>query len=742
MTNNNNNIYKPFSVAQINELTAIYDDFLCAVRLNEHLLKYAQAYDLAYSQLENMALDEQGWPWLPTLITKKEKQQFDDFIDNNTSNDETKVFVILRHIDSNQKASKAPFFTAPPFVLKSANMELPSAIERCHLGFSKNATLGDVEFIIGGYYKLIWIGQKRRDEPIINILKDQDLYTQFCVSLHLAERLAKSANNLEDDTERVTAHILSAEMTIKNENVILETMASFVEKFQSILRDRYNLPQNKKDDTAFLMAQEEGLIHSAKDFQDYINIRNFIRHQWDTLDGFGCFGVEKSAENVKKRADYAKSYLTFCDVSKTTNIQREKIYVNALHQMQHIIRQINPNRIIREIPESNSKFVQRAKAVYAENKNIEVELNRPLLDDKHYPLSKAINKLLPNVKIIDDKDQTIDKIEYISWYLDRSCFLEVLLSVECELMRHCLTRGHDLQKLSAWKYAENIGILSHEEFLKWQKYILLRNQLSHNYFDENLREKLREIDADFKKDVESLTEKISEDRGPGVRKDKDDCFTAAHKDGLVVQVDFQKYNISRFSTVSKPYRLGTPKKESYPNGVEFYLIAKALVGMKTPGGVNITLYNQSISWDADTVWYKNGKNNGYVFETPHSRLVTDNNLKVVEFIKNGKQQPFAENDKLFVGENHKIVLDDVGRIKKFRFKNANNEVVYTLFSHAKCGYNTILLNDGTNILQSGPEFVITHGGKTMLFDELQDFAASYDCVSKEIQRNQTQDKYR
>ena len=375
------------------------------------------------------------------------------------------------------------------------------------------------------------------------------------------------------------------------------------------------------------------------------------------------------------------------------------------------------------------------------HKNIEVELNRPLLDDKHYPLNKAINKLLPNVKIIDDKDQTIDKIEYISCYLDRSWFLEVLLSVECELVRYCLIRGHDLQKLAAWKYIENIGILSHDEFLRWQKYIWLRNQLSHNYFDANLRNQLCKIDADFNRDVESLEKKL-EDRGHGVRKDKQDGFTVAHKDGLVVRLDFQQYTMKRNRLFYRSYRLRRHKKETYPNGVEFTCISDLITSMKTPSGTKITSHNHGIQWNADTVFYKNGKNKGYILETPHSRLIMDNNLKLIEFIKNDELQTFAENDKLLMGDGYKIVLDDVCRIKKFKFKNANNDVVQTLFSHAKCGYNTILLNDGTNILQSGPEFVVTHGGKTMLFDELQDFAATYDCVSKEISRNQAQGKSR
>ena len=108
-------------------------------------------------------------------------------------------------------------------------------------------------------------------------------------------------------------------------------------------------------------------------------------------------------------------------------------------------------------------------------------------------------------------------------------------------------------------------------------------------------------------------------------------------------------------------------------------------------------------------------------------LITDNDLKVIQFIKDGQSQHFCEKAKLVFDCGHKVLLDDVCRIKKFIFKKDNCAITKTMFSHAKCGYNTILFDDGTNVLQSGPEIVVTHDNKTIMYDKNQEFAATYNA---------------
>lgn len=740
MTDKAKYFYKPFTQAQVDELTAMYDDFLRGVRLHEQLLHDTPIADLAVWQIEDAYSKEQienipsnafGYPWESQSLTDEEEQEFAEFINNNVFSDENKAFVILQHIKSEENTVERPIFTLPPYILKGINMELPSSIERCNFAFSKNALLGNTEFYVDGLYKLVYTDEKRKNEPVINIIKDQQILTEFCIAINMTECFLRNENILNEDWIKMNSSVLATEKIIKNENVILETLSSFIEKFQNVLRQRY---ESIEVSDVFTEAQQEGLIHSADDFQHYMNIRHFIRHQWDSLDGFGCFSSDQSAKNIAMRAKYVESYLKFFSIWDTSIIQRMKSYVNILHQIQSVIGIINPSRITRGISESNSKFTKRAKIQYANNKDVTFELNWPLLHKKHFALNKTMNKVLPQANVVDDYVKTNDSIEHMNLYITRSWFLETLLSLECTVMQHCLTRGHNFKKSDAWRYLEQIGVLSHEEFDKWHNYIQLRNMLSHNYFDENLRGMLCQTKESFDLDSQSLNQKLVDSRGPGVKRVQNKIYKFGHKDRLLVSLDFDTYTISQRSMLSRMHYHRKRKKESYPNGVEFTLINQEIVDITTPMGISVNLYNQNINWDVDMCWRRNGKK-GYILKNQQDALITDEKLRVVKFIKNGQRQSVAKRESLLLGSQYKIALDDSRRIKEFKFEKVNGGTVSAIFNHAKAGYNTISLNDGTNILQSGPEIVVTHGGKTLLHDENQDFVATYNAIQEYLQQN-------
>lgn len=722
MLEENNDIHRQFTQAQIDELTAIYDDYLCIVRLHEQLLQENPKNVLAGLQMEDMFLGTASWAWTPMPITDQEKQEFADCINNYVYGGENKAYVVLQHIKSEENVVERPIFAIPPFVLKGKSMELPSSIERYFFIFSKNASLGKTEFYIDGRYKMVYTDDIKKDESIMHFLFDKKTLTEFFVTVNMTERFLKNEDIFEDDF----TNVLATEKIVSNENTILETLASFVEKFQNILCDRYNLSDGDK---AFKKAEQEGLIDSADAFQDYMNIRHLLRHQWDTLDGFGSFSAEKNKKNVLMRTKYINSYLKLCDVYNDTIIQRKKSYINILYQMQRIISAINPNRMIRGISESNSKFTQRARAKYQENKNIEIELNEQLLDKKQASLNRTMNKLLPQANVIDNSVKMNDRIDDINYYLTRSWFLEMVLSVECEIMKHCLMRGHNFKKVDAWEYLKNIGVLSQTEFDKWQNYIQLRNLLSHNYFGEHLRNMLHQIEDDFDADIENIDRKVIAIRGPGVGKCRDKVFKFAHKDGLFVFLDFNNYKISTITKMPRihKHRKMKTKTEIYPNGIEFTLSSKQIICFKNPLGVNINLCNQTIKWDDNTSWTKKGKI-GYVLKTKQNMLITDNKLQVIKFMENDQPQRVSKYGDLLLDSQHKLSLDVARRIKDFEFKTDKGDIIKAVFNHAKCGYNTIVFDDGTCVLQSGPECVITHGNKTLMHDSREDFMATYNAI--------------
>ena len=235
------------------------------------------------------------------------------------------------------------------------------------------------------------------------------------VIIDLAEKFQKDPHMNEQQLRNLLLHTYAAEQISMNENVILELLASFAEKLQSILRYRYRLFSNEKtayvqNQEAFKLAEQEGIISSADIFFDYTKIRHFMRHQWDIV-------------GTRVRDEYVNSYLKLCDKTKKTNKQRVKGYIDVLHQMQHVISAINPNRIIRGATESNSKFLQRARAT-VDGPDVSVELNHPLASDKYRSLNKNFEKVLPWVNIVDNFQDMEEKQREITAYGDRSWFLQ------------------------------------------------------------------------------------------------------------------------------------------------------------------------------------------------------------------------------------------------------------------------------------------------------------------------------
>ena len=325
MTDNNKQIYKSIPQSQIDDLTAIYDDYLYVARMHEQLLQLTSIDELAVSQMEDMHPDYPKLPWQLRDMTAADKKNFADFIDNNVYN-QNKTYIVLQHIKSEENNATPPVFAIPPYIRSIMNMQLPSPIERYTLIYPENSKLGDTEFYIDGHYKAVYTDRDTKDQLLKECLNDQKMLTELCIMVNISENLHKNKFTSEKLFERASMNIFAAEVVATNENIILEILGSFAEKVQSICRDRYNLYDGRE---ALKQAQKEGLIHSAEDFQDYVNIRNFMRHQWETLDELGYFSAIKSYKNETTRAEFLNSYLKLCDKSI---VQRMKSYIDILSQ--------------------------------------------------------------------------------------------------------------------------------------------------------------------------------------------------------------------------------------------------------------------------------------------------------------------------------------------------------------------------------------------------------------------------
>ena len=73
---------KAFSPQQIEELTAIYDDYLYFVRHYEKMLQIAKIRGLVQYQFEKLyPNEEKKFPWKLEPLSYYEAKHFDDFID-------------------------------------------------------------------------------------------------------------------------------------------------------------------------------------------------------------------------------------------------------------------------------------------------------------------------------------------------------------------------------------------------------------------------------------------------------------------------------------------------------------------------------------------------------------------------------------------------------------------------------------------------------------------------------------
>ncbi len=729
MAQDSKELYKYIPQNRIDELTAIYDDYLYIAREHEKLLQKVSIEDLAYAQMIRMHPDSAAFAWQEYPLTAQEKREFLDFINDDVSTDENRAYVILNHIKPDENNGYSKNFAIPPYTLTSVNVQLPSSIERITVIYPPDAKIGNTTFYIDGFYKANYTEPKAKDMSMGDFIYDQDMLMELGIMINLTDVFRRNGYNIKEYSfRRSSLSVYAAESVATNENVILELLGSFAEKLLVVCRDIYHLNDTH---ATFKRAQSEGLILSTEDFQDYVNIRNFMRHQWDTLEELGFFSAAKSEKNQTVRDVFVKSYLKHFD---KTLMYRMKSYIDALHQMQQVIRKLNPNRIIREPGESNTKFVSRVRAVYQKklDKYPSVELNQPLASDKYASLNKNLRKLVPNVDISDEFETSHGQHIRIDDYNNRSQFLQIFHATECMVMRHCVTRGFNLRSHEAWEYMANLGVISGQEYTTWQKYAHLRNLLSHNHFNANLRAQLFAVEAKFLNDAQYLMNKIVK-AGPDVKKIEKSVYEYRHNDGLIVRLDYNNHRIINVSRLSEPVpeikaterRIIKPSgHEKFPNGMEFDVQNCKITNVKLPNGININLESQTINWDKQTSWTVN--DDGIILlQTEKSRVSINPDLRVTEYMERNRRLPIGRGDSVRVDNRHNMVLDSACRIKEFKFKNSDNAILRTEFMHTRDGKNIIRFADGTTITQFGKTMTIIYNGITLNYDNLNDFAMAY-----------------
>ena len=726
--------YKSFSPQQVDGLTAIYNDYLYIAREHEKLLQVESINGLANIQVETMNPDKKPvFPWEVDFMTDEEKKDFKEFIDNDEYEKDNRSYVTLKHIKSEYDNGFSKKFSIPPYMMMSMNMQMPSLIERCSIIYPENCKVGDTEFLIDGMYKVTYTDEKTKDMLMTDFIKDTKMTTEFYIMLNLAELVRYNDDVEENQIENLFANVYAAETIVTNENVILELIGSFAERLLVICREIYNLQDSRE---VFNRAEQEGLIKSAEEFQKYINIRNFLRHQWDTLDELGHFSPQKSNKNKIVRDIYVKSYLELCD---KTIIQRMKSYIDVLHQMQNVMEKIHPGWMIRDVSESNNKFFQRVKNAANHNPGqpVTVELNLPLASEKHASLKKNLHKFIPQINIVDEFPDEVAKQKQLDDYNLRSWFLQTFKSVECMVMRHCMIRGKDLRHKEAWDYMETVGVLNPRERLTWKNYAILRNMLSHEYFNENLRKQLFDTNKAYSQDLQALTARILT-MSPDVTKIEPGVYEYAHQDGIVVTLDYNNHKVleKRMAPITKKdiTIVDTPKinVEAFKKqpqmtetiGCKFNVIDDKITSVKVPNGVVIDFDTSQINLGGG-LWLDAHAQYTNVLRTSATKLLFDKNLHVDEYIEKNHKIPFRNGDNLLIDRQHRVQLDSASRIKEIKIKTGANNIVTVGVKHKNNGATDIIFADGTIISVMGQNITVSHNGVSLTFDNREIFAISY-----------------
>lgn len=101
------------------------------------------------------------------------------------------------------------------------------------------------------------------------------------------------------DVETAQTEALSSALIAPFENVLLSSLAALSEESNGIMRELFG---RRAGQNYMAQAESEGLLPSAAAFQDCLNIRHLMHHQWDTLDGIGKFNERETVKTFPSAA--------------------------------------------------------------------------------------------------------------------------------------------------------------------------------------------------------------------------------------------------------------------------------------------------------------------------------------------------------------------------------------------------------------------------------------------------------
>ena len=257
----------------------------------------------------------------------------------------------------------------------------------------------------------------------------------------------------------------------------------------------------------------------------------------------------------------------------------------------------------------------------------------------------------------------------------------------------------------------------------------MRNELSHNHFNSDLRAKLGATLNTFSEAAGRLNERIIKQM-PQMVYVGNGVYEAVQSNGHRVKIDFDTRKIGRQKTADRPNnginRTKLQKKvhaEEFANGIGISLAGAEIVSCRLPNKFTIDMRRQRIEYPDGAVFYMSGDNIN-VLQTENSKIFTGKDFKATKFLDHGERRQIRRNDSYIVDAHHQVATDGYGRISRIDFKKNTGQGVRMNFTFSPDA-TQINFSDGTKLEIKNGKFTLSHAGIELTPTTRQKFVAGY-----------------
>lgn len=698
---------------QKKDLLGIYKDYLYFERGLELAMQTNSTVGLA-----TMFMDQMNWlngidlRWNFNYATPSEQDDYIKFVNGDIQTPKQYGYMSLYHTTKAQDVAHKKISKCPSdYIYTSIDLTLPCPIERYAVAFPSEQKLKDADIIIDGLFKISFNRkyEDQGDTPLLDVLGEHRTEKEFKVLLGLLEYYHRNMYELETThaedfshyVSKIMMKMMASEMLSGFENKTLDLIGSYADKTQEILRVIY--PKTSTKDL-WKIAEKNNLITSAENMQHYLNIRNLLRHQWDSLDGTSKFAIGNNNKNEKSREENMASYHLLMDRPLS---ERIKEYQKITQQLQPLLKILYPEFIVRETGESNTKFVQRIKLWKQQNpdKTPLITGNYLLRDSKHTALVNNLKKVVPTAQVWDDISvKDLNKYSHMEEsYFNRTSFLKMYNRMESDVTNFCKRQGVIPNPVDVWKFIRK-NILTKEEYQKWFNYRQLRNKLSHNHFNDELKNEVNNTIEQFMQDIIQIYQKTAD------YEQTQEKATGKSPDApQIIKVDTKKnYHINKAPKI-------------YP--VKLIYGEDEILECRLKDGTAIDLKHKKVTLPDNTRIYFDAEDfNVFKFDNGN-KLFTDKTFAITKFLERGRPTPVSRNENFITAPKHKVRTDSRSRIAEDCIITTDTKLV-TQFNYAN--NNAVMtFSDGTQLKTTKKDFIVSHNNIVLSYDNRHAFKQSY-----------------